>query len=190
MQPRGGQPEQGVPRFDGFAIQNSFAFHRTDDESREIVLAGGIKTRHLRGLPANQGTTRFAASTAHTFDKLFDHVGFEFAHGQVIEEKKRLGALHENVVNAVIDEIAADGGVHAHGHGDFQLCAHAIGARNQHRLLPFFVVERKERAKATDAAEDARSKRAAGMMPDALLGFVSDGNIDTGIGVFHGGSNL
>src|SRR5947208_971498 len=101
---------------------------------------------------ASAQTQPFATVTAPAFDKLPEHLRLKLAHREIVEEKQRLGALHEDVVDAVIDEVAADGGVHAHGHGHFEFRAHAIGAGDQRRLFPFLVVESKERAKAADAA--------------------------------------
>ena len=57
--------------------------------------------------------------------------GSSFAHGEVIEEKKRLGALREDVVDAMIEDVGADGGMDARGEGDFQFGADAIGAGDQ-----------------------------------------------------------
>src|SRR5258708_34216393 len=101
------------------------------------------------------------------------------------EEEQRVGAMDENVVDAVIDEVAADGGVHAHGHGDLEFCADAIRAGNEHGLFPFFAVAREESAEPANAAENPGSERAAGMVADALLGVIRDGNIHSGIGIFH-----
>ena len=179
------QSEQGVARLDIFAGEELLAVDGADDEAGQIILAWRVKTGHFRGFPADERAAGFAAGAAHAFHELLDHWRLELAHGQVVEEKERLGALHQDVVDAVIDQVAANGRMHAHGHGHFEFCADAIGARNQHRLFPFFVVQREQRAEAPDAAKDSGSKRAAGMMPDALLGFLGDGDIDTGIGVFH-----
>jgi len=44
--------------------------------------------------------------------------------------------------------------VHTGGHRDFELGAHAIGARDQHRLFPFFGVHGEQRAETADAAEN------------------------------------
>jgi len=85
----------------------------------------------------------------------------------------------------VIDEVAADGGVDSHGHGDFQFCADAIGAGDEHGLFPFFAVESKESAEAADAAKHAGSEGAAGVMPDALFRVLCNGNIHACIGIFH-----
>ena len=85
----------------------------------------------------------------------------------------------------MIDEIAANGRVDAHGHGDFQLGADAIRARNENGLFPLFIVESEERAEAADSAEDTAGERTVGVMPDALLHFFGDSDVHSGIGVFH-----
>src|SRR5262249_4907218 len=150
------------------------------DETGKIVLAGRIKAGHFGGFAADERAAGFAAGAAHSFDELLDHLRLELAHGEIVEEEKRFGALPQNIVDAVIDEVAADGRMDAHGDGDFELGADAIGAGHEHRLFPFLVVEGEECAEIPDAAEDAGSERAGSVMADALLGFVSDRDIDTG----------
>src|SRR5207249_7124655 len=81
------------------------------------------------------------------------------------------------------------GRVYAHSHGDLELCADAVRAGDQHGLFPLFPVEREERAEAADAAEHTGSERAAGMVADSLLGVLGDGDVDSGIGVFHERAN-
>ena len=85
----------------------------------------------------------------------------------------------------MIDEVRADSGVHAHSHGDFELGPHAVRARDEHRLSPFLAVERKKRAETADTAEYAGSERAAGMVANSLLRVIRDGDIHSGIGIFH-----
>src|SRR6266853_6128890 len=185
VQPGGGQRNQSVPGLDAFAGKKFFAFDSADDKACEIILAGRIEAGHLGGLTADEGAAGPAARAAHAFDKLLDEVGIEFPHREVVEEKQRLRALDENVVDAVIDEVAADGGMDFHGHGDFELGADAIRAGDEHGLFPLFAVEREERAETADAAENAGSESAAGMVADALLGVIRDGDIHSGIGIFH-----
>ena len=85
----------------------------------------------------------------------------------------------------MIDEVAAHGGVYAHSHGDSEFCADAVRAGDQHRLLPLFRVEGKERAEAANAAEHAGSEGAAGMVADSLLRVIRDGDVHPGVGIFH-----
>src|SRR6267142_2903884 len=107
METGGGQSEQRVAGLDVFSGEKFLAFDGADDESGEIVFARGIKTGHFRSLAANEGAPGFAARAAHAFDKLLDDLRIKLSHRQVIEKKKRLGALHKNVIDAVIDEVAA-----------------------------------------------------------------------------------
>ena len=59
----------------------------------------------------------------------------ESARRDVIHEKERPRALHQNVVDAVIHEIGADGVVAIHHHRDLQFGADSVGARDENRLL-------------------------------------------------------
>src|SRR6202035_3299731 len=104
-----GKGEERVAGFDVFAAENIFAFDDADDESGEIVFADRIEAGHFRGFAADEGAACFAAGAAHAVDELLDDVGFELAHGEIVEEEERFGALDENVVDAMVDEIAADG---------------------------------------------------------------------------------
>ena len=185
MQAGGRQGQQRVARLNIFPCEQFFAVDYTDDEACQIVLARRIKARHFRSFAADERAASFAAGAAHALDELLDHLRLEFTHRQIIEEEERLGALHQDVIDAVIDQVATNRGVHAHGHSHFQFRPDSIGAGDQHRLFPFFVVEGEQCAEVADAAKHAGSKRAAGVMPDALLGFIGDGDIYTGIGVFH-----
>src|SRR5271165_4041987 len=153
MQAGGWKCEQRVAGFDGFSIEDLFSLNDADNKARKIVFAGRIEAGHFRGFAANQSAAGFAARAAHAFDELLDHRRIEFPHGEVVEKEKRRRALNKNVVYAMIDEIAAHGGVHAHGHGDFEFRADTVGARNKNRLFPLFVVEGEERAETADTAE-------------------------------------
>ena len=160
-------------------------FDGADDESGEIVFAGRIKIGHLGGFAADQRAAGVAGGAAHAFDHLFDDAPVYFSHGQVIEEKKRLGSLGENVVDAVIHDVRADGGMHARGEGDFQFGADAVGAGDQNGIAPALAIELKERAKAADGREHAVRERAAGHGGDAPLGLIGSRDIYSCIGVAH-----
>ena len=80
-----------------------------NDESREIVLAGRVEPGHFRRLAADQRAAGFATGPAHAVHELLDHLRLKLAHRQIVQKKQRLGALHEDVVHAVIDEVAANG---------------------------------------------------------------------------------
>ena len=79
--------------------------------------------------------------------------GFELAGAQVIEKKKRLGAQHGDVVDAVIDQVRADGVVPVHREGDLELGADAIDAGDEDRLAVAARVEREQAAETAHFAQ-------------------------------------
>ena len=60
--------------------------------------------------------------------------GVELAGGEVVEEEQRLGALHDDVVDAHGDEVDADRVVDAGLDGDLDLGADAVIGRDQDRV--------------------------------------------------------
>src|SRR5260370_8096932 len=121
MQRRRGQGDQRVDWFYIFPAEKVFAVDHAHNETRKIIFPRWIKTRHLRGFSPDQRAPHLAAGPTHAIHQLLDDVGVKLAHGQVIEKKKRLGTLHQNVVDAMIDEVAAHGGMHAAPHRYFYL---------------------------------------------------------------------
>src|SRR5262249_28805869 len=152
---RGRKCQKRVAGLDVFSGEQTFPLNRADDESREIIFAGLVETWHLGGFSANQGATRFAASPAHSVHELLDDVRIHFPKSEIVQKKQWLCTLHQNVVHAMIDKVAADGRVNVHSHGDFEFCADTIGARNKNWLFELFRVERKKRAEAADAPENS-----------------------------------
>jgi hypothetical protein len=59
-------------------------------------------------------------------DHGFSHREIETAAGEVVEEEQRLGALHDEIVDAHGDEIDADGVVPAGGDRQLELGADAV----------------------------------------------------------------
>ena len=93
-------------------------------------------------------------------DDLLGDVRREPAGRQVVEKEQRPRALHEDVVDAVIDEVDADRVVHAGHERDLELGADAVGARDEHRIGDRRV-EREESAERSDARERRRACRCA-----------------------------
>ncbi len=63
-----------------------------------------------------------------------DHPRLQLAHGQVVEEPDRTGAVTDHVVRAHRHEVAPDGVVAVQEAGDLRLRAHAVGGRHEDRL--------------------------------------------------------
>ena len=185
VQPARGQREQQVAVTHAARVEDFPAFDGADDEAREIVIAGRVDIGHFRGFAADQRTAGLFRRAAQTLDHLLEHARVELAHGDIVEEKKRLGALRENVVDAVIQDVGADGGVDAGRAGDFQLGAHAVAAGDQHGIAPAFLIQLKERAESANGREHAAPKSFPGHGGDPPLGFVRNRDVDAGIGVAH-----
>ena len=129
------QADQHVAVGDAAAVDQRLAVDDADDEPGEIVLAVGVEARHLRRLAAEQRAAVLAAAAREAVDDLLGDVGLEAAGGEVVEEEQRPRALHEDVVDAVVDEIDADRAVLPGQERDLQLGADAVGARHENRLL-------------------------------------------------------
>ena len=191
MQPVGGQADQDVANFNVFAGDDVGAVDAADDGACEFVLTVGVEAGHLCCLASDEGAAIGAAGLGEAANYGFDGVAILFAElagGEVVEEKKRCGTLHGDVVDAVIDEVRADRVMYAEFEGDLEFSAHAIRARDEDRLGKFLEVEREEAAEATDFGEDVLVEGLAGEHLDALLGAVARRDVDACRGV--GGRGL
>jgi hypothetical protein len=137
---------------------------------------------HLGGFAADQG----AAGELAAFGDAFDHGGggihVELAAGEVVEEEQRLGALHQDVVDAHGDQVLADGVVAVPVEGQLELGADAVGAGDQHRLA-IFLRDLEQGAEAADAGEHFGAHGALRRRLDAFDEGVAGVDIDTGIAI-------
>ena len=178
-----GQAEEDVTDLDGFAGNDAVAVDRADDGAGEVVLAVGVEAGHLRRLAADQGAAVGAAGLADALHDGLDDLVVELAGGQVIEKEERRGALHGDVVDAVVDEVLAYGVVDAQLEGDLELGADAVGRRDQDGVGKFFEIEREQAAEAADLREHMAVEGLARQHLDALLAAVGAGDVDPGVGV-------
>jgi hypothetical protein len=185
MRARGCQAEHHVARRDLAAIDDLGLFHRADREAGEIVFAIRVHARHLGSLAADQG----AAGQFATAGDALDHIGrarhIQLAAGKVIEEEQRLGALHQDIVDAHRDQVDADGVMPLQVEGELELGADAVGAGNQHRL-PVFLADFKQGAEAADAGEHAFPHRTLCKRLDGFDQGIAGVDIDAGITVRQG----
>ena len=100
----------------------------------EIVGARLVEARHLRRLAARQRHAVGAATARDALDQPGDLLDAESRARDVVHERDRRGAVHQNIVDAVVDEILAHRveapGLERHQH----LGADAVGAEHQRRL--------------------------------------------------------
>jgi hypothetical protein len=104
--------------------------------------------------------------------------------GQVVEEEQRAGALHRNIVDAVVDDVHAESVVTTEHRGDLHFGANPIGRRHQHRVD--HLRRRFEPEHATKGAHVRQHRRASRsgqyftQMRRRLAGVVE---VDTNVGV-------
>ena len=159
--PADGRPISTSPGTIDRAVDHPRPFDDADDEPGDVVFAVGVEPGHLRGLAADQRAAVFPARPRDAGDDLLGHVRRQPAGREVVEKEQRLGALHEDVVDAVVDEIGADRVVPAGHERDLELGADAVGARDEHRILIAVAVEAEQPAERPDVGEHAGRERAA-----------------------------
>ena len=106
-------------------------------------------------LTAEESTTVVPAGAGDPLNHTFNDPGMQLTGGKVVHEKQRKRALHEDVVDAVVDQVPADRVVDARLERDAQLGAHAVGTRNEQRFAPAPGVELKKRAEAAQTRHGA-----------------------------------
>ena len=82
----------------------------------------------LGHLAAYQRTSALAAAFCNTTNNLGDCLGFKLAHSNVIQEKQRLGAHGNNVVDAHGNQVLAHRVVAIKKLSNSKLSANAVGA--------------------------------------------------------------
>src|SRR5258708_12719699 len=97
----------------------------------------------------------------------------------------------------MIDQVGADGVMHLHLEGEFELGAHAVHARNQDGIEILGFIDGEKRAKSANFAQDTLGERLMSEVLDALLGAIALLNVDApapvsdGFGILgHGPSVL
>src|SRR5580704_17353400 len=134
MDARRRQTEDKVSRLQSWPRQQRATFGGPDREAGDVEIARGVKTGHLRRLSADQSTSRLRAPLRDALDHRRRHVLVEFAGSKIIQEKQRLSALDDDVVDAHRHEVNADRVVEAALDRELHLCADAIVGGNKDRI--------------------------------------------------------
>ena len=185
MRARRGDAQQHVAFADLGAVEQLRFFHRADGEAGQVVFAGAVHVGHFRGFAADQGAAGEFAAFGDAGDDGDGGVDVELAGGEIVQEEQRLGALHQHVVHAHADQVDADGVVAAQLLGQLELGAHAVGARDQHRLA-VLAGQVEQRAEAAQAAHHFRPEGALDQRLDALDEFIAGVDINTRVAVGEG----
>ena len=131
MKPDGRQAQNCIAGRDLRGVGQSDRIDDPDDRPGQIEFSGAVNAGHLGGFAAEKRAVVRATRALHARDDLARNVGIELAHRKVVEEKQR-GCVHDqNVVDAVIDEVRADGSVALRMRGDQNLRADAVGRTDE-----------------------------------------------------------
>ena len=106
----------------------------------------------------------------------------ELAASEIIEEKQRFSALHQDIVDAHRDQIDTNRIVPVQEKSQLQLGADAIGPGHQHWLL-VLLADFKQSAETADAAHHAFAHRTFGKWLDCLDQRIAGIDIDAGVAV-------
>ena len=129
-----------------------------DQRAGDVERARCVDARHLRRLATQQRAASGLARLGHAGDDLGNVLGIDLARCDVVEEEQRAGALHQHVVDAVVDDVGADAAVAAEAGGELDLGADAVGRGDQHGFVHRLDGLAAERAaEATDAAKNGRA---------------------------------
>ena len=148
----------------------------------------------LGGLAADEGAPGLDAALGNAGDQLDHLFRYVFSNGDVIQEKEGLGPAADDVVDAHGNAVDAYGIVLAHELGDTLLGAHAVGARDQHRLFHAGEVGGKQPTEAPQPGDHAGDEGAPDMLLHQLYALIARLDVDPGGGIgrgmrfFHGSS--
>ena len=132
----------------------------------------------LRGLAADQRAAGAHAALRNALHDLGDLLGVVLAAGDIIEEEERLRAAAHDVVDTHGDAVDADRIVLVEQHGGDELCADAVRAGNEHRLLHAGKLRLEQAAEAADAGNHAGNRRALHVLLHQLHRFIAGGHVD------------
>ena len=119
---------------DRAAVDDLIALDDADAEAREVVVAFAVEARHFRRFPARERAAGQFARACDTFDHALGDVDVEARRSVVVQEQERFAAGDEHVVHAHRNQILADAVVPVLIDREFEFCADAVGAGDQHGL--------------------------------------------------------
>ncbi len=89
------------------AVDQAFALDDADARPGEVELVLAVDARQLGRLAADQRAAGLAADLGRALDELGDLLELDPVRGDVVEEKERLGAARDHVVDAVRGQVGA-----------------------------------------------------------------------------------
>src|SRR6267142_6889003 len=167
-----------------FPVNYFFPVGNSNNEAGHIIFSCGIEIRHLRRLAAKQNAAILATTIGYAFDDTVNNFGQKFSSGDVVKEEERPRALHQDVVHAMVDEVASDCVVNPGKESNLKFRPHSIRGSHQHRMLQI----RKSSVKHPAKASYFGKRSLVESLPREFLDFVSGacGRVDINAGVAVG----
>lgn len=130
----GGDADHHVTGANGRRGQLPSPLDGADREPCEIVVSGRVHPRHLGRLSPDEGAACRAAAAGDALDDGGGRLDIQPAGGEVIQERQRLCALNDQIVDAHGHQVHADRVVAADGVGYPELRPDAVGREDQERV--------------------------------------------------------
>ncbi len=159
MHARRGEPDHRVAGLDIVPRQQRAAFGGADRKAAEVVIAVLVQSGHFGGLAADQRTAGFPAAFGDAGHDGSRRLRIELAAGEIVQEEKRLGALHDEIIDRHRHQVDADAVMQAGLDRDLELGADAIGGRDQHRIGKAGGLEVEQAAEPADLGSRRRGAR-------------------------------
>ncbi len=180
MEPARGEPDEKIPGNDRLGVRDLFFFHYSEGKSSQVILPIAVEGGHLCRLPADQDTAGKAAAVGDAADHLQGGPGLELAGGEIVEKKKRLSPLRQDIVHPHGHEVDAHRIVGVHHEGDLELGPDPVCGRDQNRVAVLSALEIKEGAETADAGQQPGAGGLKGNGTDTAHQPIGSGNIHSG----------
>src|ERR1041384_2116240 len=175
------QRKHCIANHNAAAINYVCAIYDADNESRNIILSCRIETGHLSRFTAQKHATILTTTARHTCNYTNDCFRREYAGSDIIKKKKWSCSLDEDVVNAVINEIAPDGVMNICLECDFKFRTDTVGRSDKHGGLQGWERAIKHAAETTNLRECARIEGGARQLFDLCDGTIRSVNRNAGV---------
>ena len=100
-----------------------------------ISVAGFTLASALCRFPAKEDATIFATTVGHAFNDTSNNFGKKFSGGDVVKKEEWSRSLDQDVIHAMIDEVASDGVVNASEESNLEFCPDSVRRSHQNRML-------------------------------------------------------
>ncbi len=127
--------DQHVARPHQVTVQGGGFLHHADDRPGQIVLPRLVQVRKLGGLAAGEDHVVRAAAARHARHDRRGRLGLELGGREVVEERERTGAVHQDIIHAMVHEVLAHGVVDPSTRRHQHFRADSVGREDQRRAV-------------------------------------------------------